>query len=107
MVKDFQKREENFICDKCGAFVEGDGYTNHCPECLWSKHVDVNPGDRQASCGGMMEPIQVSFEKGNYHILHKCQKCGKVKKNKAADNDNKDKLIAISAMPKGRGYDEN
>src|SRR3989338_8156335 len=44
----FQRTKEDFTCERCGFFVRGSGYTNHCPQCLWSKHVDVNPGNRQA-----------------------------------------------------------
>ena len=32
------KNKEDFICENCGAFVVGTGYTSHCPQCLWSKH---------------------------------------------------------------------
>jgi len=60
--KRFQKRIEDFVCERCGAFVKGTGYTDHCPECLWSKHVDVNPGDREAECGGLMEHVDTDFE---------------------------------------------
>ena len=93
----FIKKIENFICEKCGLKTEGDGYTNHCPECLWSKHVDVFPGDRQGECGGMMEPIGVEKKGEEYIITHKCQKCGLEKTNKAVFEDNFDMLIQISA----------
>ncbi|MEK7158524.1 MAG: RNHCP domain-containing protein, partial [Patescibacteria group bacterium] len=46
MSRTFQRRVEDFTCESCGAQVTGDGYTNHCPQCLVSKHVDVYPGDR-------------------------------------------------------------
>ncbi len=104
--KKFQKRKENFKCEKCGTFVEGDGYTNHCPNCLWSKHVDINPGDRKADCKGMMEPVQVLTSGGKHVIVHECKKCGKVMKNKAASDDSIDKIIEISTMPKGGDYNE-
>jgi len=41
----FTKIDENFICENCGKEVSKLGYTcrNHCPSCLHSKHVDVNP----------------------------------------------------------------
>ena len=68
--------ERNFVCEKCGAEVEGSGYTNHCPECLWSKHVDVFPGDRNEKCGGMMEPIDSESKNGELRVKHKCTKCG-------------------------------
>ncbi|MBR6751902.1 MAG: RNHCP domain-containing protein, partial [Alphaproteobacteria bacterium] len=47
-MKQFVKRVENFTCAHCGAEVFGNGYTNHCPKCLWSRHVDNNPGDRMS-----------------------------------------------------------
>jgi len=94
--KKFIRCRENFICAHCGAKVKGKGYTNHCPICLWSKHVDINPGDRQHKCRGLMEPtgLELSSKKG-YVILHKCQKCKEVKQNKAAQDD---KLETISVF---------
>lgn len=92
----FIKLKENFKCEHCGFFVEGTGYTNHCPECLWSKHVDINPGDRAESCGGMMEPIEIEIKSGNFDIIHQCQKCGAVKKNKVAEDDSSDVLVNLS-----------
>ena len=56
-MKGFTKTVEDFNCAHCGAVVHGNGYTNHCPHCLYSRHVDNNPGDRLATCGGMMRPI--------------------------------------------------
>lgn len=97
MSKKFIKKIEDFICDNCGALVHGDGYTNHCPECLWSKHVDVYPGDRDAKCGGLMEPVEVEYSGGEYTLTHRCQKCGTEKKNKASEKDNTDMLIELSS----------
>ena len=57
-MKKFTKRKENFICENCGHFVVGNGFTNHCPNCFFSKHVDINPGDRLCSCNGLMKPIE-------------------------------------------------
>ena len=93
----FKRNEEDFVCEKCGAEVFGNGYTNHCPECLWSKHVDVFPGDRAGDCGGMMEPIRVEKKGKEYLIIHKCQKCGFEKPNKAVKEDNFQMLVQISA----------
>ncbi|MDD5290251.1 MAG: RNHCP domain-containing protein [Patescibacteria group bacterium] len=92
----FIKLKENFICGHCGAEVIGTGYTNHCPKCLWSKHVDINPGDRAESCGGMMEPIEIETRSGNFDIIHQCQKCGALKKNKAEENDDAEAIIALA-----------
>ena len=93
----FIKNIEDFKCEKCGIEVIGNGYTNHCPQCLWSKHVDVFPGDRKAECGGIMEPIAVSFKNKEYVITHKCLKCEKELPNKAVKEDNFDMLVQISA----------
>ena len=97
--KRFQKRIEDFVCEKCGAFVKGTGYTDHCPECLWSKHVDVNPGDREAECGGLMEPIGVEVKGGEYIIHYQCQRCGYRFRVKAAPEDNFEKILKLVSKP--------
>src|SRR4051812_44376388 len=97
MSSQFKRNIENFTCQKCGFFVEGNGYTNHCPQCLWSRHVDVTPGDRTEECGGMMEPVRVEVKNREYTIIHKCQKCGVERPNKAVKEDNFDMLVQISA----------
>lgn len=98
-MKKFTKIDEEFICENCGAKVEALGYTcrNHCPNCLFSKHVDINPGDRLETCHGRLEPIgiEISSKKG-YVIIFKCQKCGQIRKNKAAEDDNMDIIIELS-----------
>ena len=96
-MKKFTRTKENFTCVHCGAEVFGNGYTNHCPKCLWSKHVDNNPGDRQSNCGGMMEPIYITTKGRDYIITHKCQKCGKIINQKSSANDDISAIIAISS----------
>ena len=94
--KKFQRTIEDFSCEHCGFFVQGTGYTNHCPKCLWSKHVDVNPGDRAATCGGMMEPVAISKEGSGWKILHRCVKC-KFERAKILDKgDDFDAAIALA-----------
>ncbi|MFH1030492.1 MAG: RNHCP domain-containing protein [bacterium] len=88
MSQRFKKCKEDFICEKCGVKIKGNGYTNHCPCCLWSKHVDINPGDRKALCGGIMKPIKIETKRKDFIIVHKCVKCGYEKRNKASVNDN-------------------
>ncbi|HEY4498935.1 MAG TPA: RNHCP domain-containing protein [Candidatus Paceibacterota bacterium] len=83
----FQRKKENFVCEHCGIAVEGSGFTNHCPACLFSKHVDVYPGDRGGECLGLMEPKALLLERGEYQILHRCIRCGAEKKNRAAPGD--------------------
>jgi len=93
----FQKRVEDFICEYCGERVTGDGYTNHCPKCLWSKHVDVDPGDRAAECGGMMEPISCERQGDDWVITQKCLLCEHVKRNKMGEQDSFDIAAKLSA----------
>jgi hypothetical protein len=64
--------------------------------CLWSKHVDKNPGDRAEKCGGMMKPVSVIKTKGDFSIIHQCQVCGFEKKNKLAPEDDFDKVVRLS-----------
>lgn len=95
--KCFQRTIENFTCERCGRRVAGNGYTNHCPQCLWSKHVDENPGDRAETCGGMMEPVGIEVKEEKYVIAHKCIRCGLEKKNKASEDDNMNEIIKLSS----------
>ena len=88
MAENFIKNIEDFTCEHCGVLVKGNGYTNHCPQCLWSKHVDTVPGDRAAECGGLMEPASFEKEGEEFIITHKCLDCGHAKRNKTAPADN-------------------
>lgn len=97
MPKKFTRKIEDFVCENCGTKVRGSGYTNHCPKCLYSKHVDINPGDRASLCGGLMKPFGVESSHKAYVIIHKCLKCGFQKKNKAEKDDNLDLIIKISS----------
>lgn len=96
--KKFQKNKENFICQNCGLGNTGDGYTNHCHSCLWSKHVDVNPGDRADACGGMMKPVSLENRGDVFYIQHVCEKCGFNRKNKAQKGDDFNSLINLSRV---------
>lgn len=96
--KKFTMIDENFKCEVCGNYVSKLNYTarDHCNFCLSSKHVDINPGDRKANCGGILVPIAV--EKGSkdkYKIVYKCNKCGKIKRNIMANDDNFEKILEI------------
>lgn len=94
--KKFSRCIEDFVCEHCGTKVKGSGYTNHCPNCLWSKHVDINPGDRLHPCNGLMKPIDIEISgKKGYIIVHQCQKCGETKRNKVAKDDNMDVVIDL------------
>lgn len=101
-----------FTCQKCNNRVDISGHIgtrnrNHCPKCLYSKHVDKKkPGDRESECRGMMEPIDITFKKnkknkygiekrGEIMIVHKCKKCSKKTNNRLAGDDNNNKVIDI------------
>ncbi|MBI3159657.1 MAG: RNHCP domain-containing protein [Chloroflexi bacterium] len=98
----FQRTREDFICENCGEQVRGDGYTNHCPACLWSKHVDVNPGDRAEACRGLMQPVAVEHKKGEYRILQRCLTCGTERWNKAARQDSFEMILQLAAESSGK-----
>ncbi len=99
----FTEIDEEFICENCGKKVPKLGYScrNHCPFCLYSKHVDIYPGDRSEECHGLLEPIEIETNnKKGYVIVFKCQKCGKIRKNKVAKDDDMEQIIKISAKQK-------
>ncbi len=94
----FTKIDEEFICENCKKTIKKLGYScrNHCNYCLFSKHVDINPGDREETCKGLLKPvdIEVNSKKG-YIIVFKCIKCGAIRKNKVAEDDNMELVYEI------------
>jgi len=94
-----KKLDEEFICQNCNKHVNKLGYTsrNHCPYCLHSIHIDNIPGDRSNTCLGLMEPIKIEeSNKKGYIIVFRCTKCGEIKRNKSAEDDNFDKILEIT-----------
>ena len=76
--KRFTKKDEAFVCLHCGKEVlpMGTSSRNHCPFCLWSLHIDINPGDRANECLGALRPIRTEPDsKRGFIIIHKCEKC--------------------------------
>lgn len=96
MSQQFKRTIEDFTCEHCGHEVIGNGYTNHCPECLWSKHVDINPGDRAETCNGLMEPVGLEQKGHDTMIVHVCQRCGFRGRTKTVAEDNPESVIALS-----------
>jgi len=102
-----------FTCDHCHEFVAvtkemAVQNRNHCPFCLWSKHVDdKKPGDRKAFCQGLMEPIGLTFKKtknkykkdavGELMLIHRCVKCGKIEINRIAADDTTETIMDMFA----------
>ena len=101
-MKRFNMIDEKFICENCFKEVDKLGYTarDHCPFCLYSKHVDINPGDRLNTCLGMLKPIGIEKFKDTFKIIYKCEKCNKFHKNIMANDDNYDLIIELSQNKK-------
>ena len=99
-MKKFTKTVEDFVCAQCGTAVSGDGYTNHCPKCLWSRHVDDNPGDRASNCGGMMEPVSAEPDGDGFIVTHKCVVCGHTRRQHTSPNDDIDTIIKLTTNNK-------
>ncbi len=98
MAGNFTIVDEEFICENCGNKVQKLGYScrNHCPNCLHSKHVDINPGDREETCHGLLKPVDIEINpKKGYVIVFRCIKCGEIRKNKVAIDDNMDLIYEI------------
>lgn len=96
--------DETFTCKVCGRLVvpagAGSNHRNHCPSCLSSQHLDNEPGDRAANCGGVMEPIAVWVRKnGEWALIHRCKICGALSSNRIAADDNPPKLISLAMKP--------
>ena len=88
----FIARQESFTCEHCNKQVEPlehGTYRNHCPHCLWSKHVDQEgPGDRASDCGGLMRPVGQDHRSGKgWVIVHECELCKKRIVNTPAPDD--------------------
>lgn len=93
----FQRTVEDFVCERCGAPNTGDGYTNHCGKCLYSKHVDVHPGDRASACGGLMRPVDVLRSGGRWKLVHECERCGFRRANRVRE-DETDAVIGVMRL---------
>ena len=95
---------DSFTCKVCGRLVTpagaGSDHRNHCPNCLCSLHVDEEPGDREADCGGIMDPIGVWVRrKEEWAVIHRCRRCGRLSSNRVAADDNPMKLMSVALRP--------
>ena len=94
----------SFRCVNCRLDVPTDApgtqHRNHCPACLWSRHVDDRPGDRAADCGSGMEPIAIAVRgKGEWVIIHRCTGCGELDANRSAGDDSPLLLLRLAVKP--------
>lgn len=96
--KRFFKKDEEFTCLNCGKKIEKLNYTtrDHCNHCLYSIHIDNMPGDRSNPCHGLLEPIRVEKgKKDTLKIIYRCLKCGKIKKNVSATDDDYEEILKV------------
>lgn len=106
------KKKLGFKCAYCHRWVDcsryiGTHFRNHCPYCLYSKHVDEKkPGDRKSFCHGLMKPIGLTFKKegfdkygkprqGELMVVHQCQDCGEISINRLAADDSPQVVLKI------------
>ena len=93
-----------FRCRNCGLDVAieapGTAHRNHCPSCLWSRHVDDVPGDRAAGCDAAMEPVGISSRRdGEWAVVHRCRGCRTVHLTRIAGDDNPLVLMQLAVRP--------
>jgi hypothetical protein len=104
-------KHQSFRCFNCGQEIPVNQYMgtanrNHCPHCLWSKHVDQNPGDRKSDCHCSMEPIGLTFKQegldkygnlrqGELMVIHRCLKDDKISINRIAADDDPEKILEV------------
>jgi hypothetical protein len=95
----------SFRCQRCRLDVPADApgsrYRNHCPNCLWSRHLDDDtPGDRASDCGSSMEPIAITVRGGGEWVLvHRCLACDEIHLNRSAGDDNPLLLLRLAIRP--------
>jgi hypothetical protein len=94
----------DFKCQHCGAYVStaralaGVTNRNHCPYCLWSRHLDLfEAGDRLAACKAPMRPVGLTLKNsrnkyarigsGELMLVHFCTDCERISINRIAADD--------------------
>jgi hypothetical protein len=107
--------EQGFLCRNCNLYVACDPYTsgvqnrNHCPYCLWSRHLDGRTaGDRRSACRASMRPIGLTIKQsrnkyghessGELMIIHDCTICSKIVINRIAADDSTARLFELCEL---------
>jgi hypothetical protein len=102
------RQPDSFRCGNCRLDVSmrapGTAHRNHCPNCLWSRHLDDDrPGDREAECGSLMEPIAIAVRgDGEWVLVHRCRGCDELHLNRTAGDDNPLMLLRVAVLPLAR-----
>jgi hypothetical protein len=99
-----RRNQTSFRCRNCRLDVPMDApgteHRNHCPSCLWSRHLDNTPGDRSVDCGGSMEPIAICVRAGGeWALVHRCGGCSTLHINRIAGDDNPLLLMRLAVRP--------
>ena len=97
-MKKFNMLDEEFTCLNCGKKIKTLKYSarDHCNYCLYSLHVDINPGDRKNNCHGLLKPIGIEKYRDTYKIIYRCLKCHELHKNIMANDDDMNLIIELS-----------
>ncbi len=98
------KPPTSFRCVHCRLDVPADApgtaHRNHCPHCLWSRHLDGDVGDRASECRSAMEPIGITVRgDGEWVLIHRCSGCGTLRSNRTAGDDNPLLLLRLAVKP--------
>ena len=107
----YDRAGDDFTCIHCKNLVStnprlsGVNNRNHCPYCLWSRHVDSKEaGDRRAACKGAMQPVGLTVKRvknkygsqqGELMLIHQCSECGKVSINRIAADDDNENILQV------------
>ena len=107
-----EEKNRGFICINCGKWVPINPYKktlnrNHCPHCLWSKHVDsAIAGDRMSVCNTGMRPIGLTFKnsrtdkwggevQNELMLIHECVRCKKISINRILTDDDPKEILNV------------
>jgi hypothetical protein len=111
----------DFLCGHCHNYVSaehalsGVNNRNHCPYCLWSRHLDLfAAGDRLSACKGQMRPIGLTMKKsrnkyqiksrGELMLIHECVECGDLSINRIAADDDPDSIMDAFLSSRALGF---
>ena len=104
MSRKSRRETSGFTCIHCDRFVPtatfGSRHRNHCPGCLWSRHLDEEPGDRRCACRAPMAPVALEVRAdGEWAIVHRCTGCASLRTNRIAGDDDAGSLLALALRP--------
>lgn len=112
---------ESFQCSHCrvhvptASMISGVQNRNHCPFCLWSRHLDlIKPGDRLAACRAAMQPVGLTLKRstqkydngrgGELMIIHRCTECDRLSINRLAADDDSQAILELFAASQGLDF---